>query len=306
MIDQSTIDGYSWFHAIDFGDVASAGRIPPSKPPNYTLFGIYRFLEDIDPTGLDVIDIGTMDGLMAFALKRLGASRVAATDLWDRRQFRMGRELLGYEDEVEYHPGLDIKDMDQRFGDGAFDLMVFAGVLYHLVSPLESLISCRRLLRPDGLLLLETCFEESSNDMHLTFNMGLDPAPFHEPTTYFLPTLAALLALLRTACFDPIAVARLRHGSARVSVLARAARPSAVRNKTEVQRLHDSYVDSPNHFVFRDLFHNLEHQERETSRASYAGEESFETEVDILRYSPEIPLQPRWSPPAGRPSSLTG
>jgi 2-polyprenyl-3-methyl-5-hydroxy-6-metoxy-1,4-benzoquinol methylase len=297
VIDQATIDAHKWFHAIDFGDVSSPGRIPPNRPPNYTLFGIYSFLDAIDIAGLDVIDLGTMDGLMAFMLKRLGASRVAATDLWDRPQFRLAREILAYEDEVEYHTSLDIRDMHERFGDRAFDLMVLGGVLYHLLSPLEALIACRRLLRRDGLLLLETCFDESSQDMHLRFNMGMDPAPFNEPTTYFLPTVPALLALLRTASFDPIRVARLQHGSARVSVLARAVRPSAVRNKTEVQGLHDRYVDSPTHFAFGDTFYSLEHDDQSGSRAIYAGPPSLETEIDVMSYVPSVPLQPTWSRP---------
>jgi SAM-dependent methyltransferase len=296
MSPEALIRNHNWFHAIDFGEVSSPGRIAPSSPPNYTLFGIYNLLEGIDPTGLDVIDIGTMDGLMAFILKRLGARRVAATDLWDREQFRIARELLGYREEVEYHTALDVRDMVNRFGTNTFDVMVLAGVLYHLLSPLESLIQCRRLLRRNGLLFLETCFDGSSEEMTLTYNMGLDPAPFHEPTTYFLPSLPALLALLRTASFDPLAVVRLRHGSSRVSVLAQATRPSDVRDKTELQRLHDTYVDSPHHFAFGDKFYRLEHDEEPPSNSRYTGTSLFESEVDIFSYLPRVPLQPTWTP----------
>jgi SAM-dependent methyltransferase len=295
MSPEALISSHKWFHAIDFGEVSSPGRIAPTRPPNYTLFGIYSFLEGIDPKGLDVIDIGTMDGLMAFILKRLGAERVVATDLWDRQQFRIARDLLGYGDEVEYHTALDVRDMVPRFGTSVFDLMVFAGVLYHLLSPLEYLLYCRRLLRRDGLLLLETCFDDTSQGMSLAFNMGLDPAPVHEPTTYFLPTLPALLALLRTASFDPLAVIKLHHGSPRVSVLARATRPSEVRNKTDLQRLHDDYVDSPKHFAFGDIFYRLEHDEQQPSNSRYTGTSSFESEIDILSYSPRVPLQPTWA-----------
>ena len=144
MVTQAEIEKLGWFHAIDFGDMHSPGRIPPGQPPNFTLFGIYSFLEHVDPNGLDVIDVGTMDGLMAFILKRLGAERVVATDLWDREQFRVARQLLGYDDEIEYHTLLDIKDMADTFGTGRFDIMIFAGVLYHLLSPLEYLLHCRR------------------------------------------------------------------------------------------------------------------------------------------------------------------
>jgi SAM-dependent methyltransferase len=292
VVTQTEIDKLVWYHAIDFGNVRTAGRIPPPQPPNYTLFGIFRFLEYIDVSDLDVIDVGTMDGLMAFALKRLGARRVVATDLWDRDQFRLARRILGYEDEIEYHTHLDIREMPERFGLGGFDALVLAGVLYHLLSPLEYLIHCRQLLKRDGLLLMETCFDPASEDVALRFNMGIDPAPFAEPTTYFLPTLGALLALLRTAAFDPLSVARISGGSNRVSVLARAERPSQVRGKTAVQRMHDSYVDSPNHFAFGNLFHRLEHDEDVPSSVRYVGPESLDGEIDIFDYTPSVPYQP--------------
>lgn len=297
MTDQAALDAHKWFHAIDFGDSVSPGRLPPNQPPNYTLFGIYRFLENIDVAGLDVIDIGTMDGLMAFMTKRLGARRVVATDLWDRAQFRLARDVLGYQDEVEYHTALDISQMYAKFGHGTFDVMILGGVLYHLLSPLEALITCRRLLRRDGLILMETCFDQTSNEMTLRYNMGLDPAPFNEPTTYFLPTLPALLAMMRTASFDPIAIGRLRHGSARVSVLAKAVRPSEVRDKTAVQKLHDTYVDSQTHFAFGDTFYRLQNDDQPASTVRYAGSDSAELEIDVREYVPALPLQPAWTPP---------
>ncbi|MGI9585073.1 MAG: class I SAM-dependent methyltransferase [Acidimicrobiia bacterium] len=294
MVTQAEIDELAWFHAMDLGDFHSPGRIPPSQPPNFSLFGIYQFLEHIDPTGMDVIDIGTMDGLMAFILKELGASRVAATDLWDRTQFRLARDVLGFDD-IEYHTALDIMDMPTRFGTRGFDVMVLAGVLYHLLSPLEYLLHCRQLLRRGGLMLMETCYDETSDEPKLSFNMALDPAPFPEPTTYFLPTLPGLLALLRTASFDPVAVTRLHGGSKRVSVLARASRPSDVRGKTPLQREHDKYVDSPHHFAYGDLFYRLEHDDAPASEVTYAGSVSLDGEVDIFQYRPALPLQPKWS-----------
>ena len=72
-VTQDELDRYSWFHGIDFGNGLSVkGRIPETQPQNYTLFGIYSFLEHIDLKGCRVVDIGTMDGLMAFILKKRG------------------------------------------------------------------------------------------------------------------------------------------------------------------------------------------------------------------------------------------
>lgn len=294
MATQTDIDELDWFHAMDLGTMRTRGRIPPNQPPNFTLFGIFSFLEHIDPKGLDVIDLGTMDGLVAFILKELGASRVVATDLWDRKQFRMARDILGFGSEVEYHTQLNVSDMVDEFGTGTFDLMVFAGVLYHLLSPLESLLHCRRLLRRDALFLIETCYDEESEQSTLRFNMGMEPASFHEPTTYFLPTLPSLLAMLRTASFDPLAVARLKRGTRRVSVLARAVRPSEVREKTPLQRVHDEYVDRRNHFAFGDVFYHLEHGSADPSTAEYSGDHELEDEIDIYSYRPGLPFQPHW------------
>lgn len=292
-VTQDELRELSWFHGIDFGEGLSVeGRIPKSMPQNYSLFGIYSFLEHIDPQGQRVIDIGTMDGLMAFILKSMGAAPVVATDLFDRRQFRLAREVLGYENEVEYHAKLDISHMVQRFGESTFDLAVFSGVLYHLLSPLESLLISRQLLRRNGLLLLETCYDRGSTEPTLRFNMGEISAPIDEPTTFFLPTLSALLAMLRTASFDPLAAIQLRSGAARVSVVARAVRPSEVRNKTALQRRHDSYVDTPNHFAFGDRFHKLERGREMPSTIRYTGPESFSEELDILTYLPRVPFHP--------------
>ena len=128
----------------------------------------------------------------------------------------------------------------------------------------------------------------------MRFNMGIDPAPFPEPTTYFLPTLPALLALLHTASFDPPAVARLRGVSMRISVLARAVRPSDVRGKTPLQHDHDAYVDHPHHDAFGDRFYSLEHDDAARSTVRFTGSESLDGEIDILDYAPGLPLQPRW------------
>ena len=292
-VTQDELRELSWFHGIDFGEGLSVeGRIPKSMPQNYTLFGIYSFLEHIDPREQRVIDIGTMDGLMAFILKNIGAAPVVATDLFDRRQFRLAREILEYENEVEYHAKLDISHMVQRFGESTFDLAVFSGVLYHLISPLEALLICRQLLRRNGLILLETCYDRRSTEPTLRFNMGEISAPFDEPTTYFLPTLSALLSMLRTASFDPLAAIQFRTGSSRVSVVARAVRPSEVRNKTALQRRHDSYVDTPNHFAFGDRFHKLENGRETPSTIRYTGPESLSEELDILTYLPRVPYQP--------------
>ena len=148
-VTQGELDKLAWFHGIDFGGGLSVnGRIPKSQPQNYTLFNVYPFLEHIDLRECRIIDIGTADGLMAFISKKLGGKEVVAGDLFDRRAFRLARRLLGYEDKIEYRTNVDISQLHtiQHLGEGTFDLAVFCGVLYHLMSPLESLLICRQPL----------------------------------------------------------------------------------------------------------------------------------------------------------------
>jgi len=55
-----------WFHSIDFGDFASSGRFAPNEPQNRTLFGVFDLLGKMDLSSGNVLDIGTMDGIVAF------------------------------------------------------------------------------------------------------------------------------------------------------------------------------------------------------------------------------------------------
>ena len=74
-------EAINWFHAIDFGDCQSPGRFKPGTPQNRTLFGVMDMLDRIDLTGLNCLDIGTADGLIAFNMANRGAARVVATDV---------------------------------------------------------------------------------------------------------------------------------------------------------------------------------------------------------------------------------
>ena len=221
----------------------------------------------------------------------MGGGEVIATDLFDRPGFRLARRLIGYEDEVEYHPKIDISQLHtvQRFGEGTFDLAVFCGVLYHLMSPLETLLICRQLLRRNGLLLVGTRYDAGSEAQTLRFNMG-EISATGDPTTYFLPTLPALLAMLRTASYNPVAA--LRTQNSWCGVLAQAVCPSEVRNKTALQQSHDDFLDAHTGVPYKDWFHRLEHGDASPSTIHYAGSEDLEGKINIWAYQPNVPFQP--------------
>ncbi len=300
VVTQEELDRHRWFHGIDFGNGLSVkGRIPETHPQNYTLFGIYSFLEHIDLQGQRALDIGTSSGLMAFILKKKGAAPVVAADINERSlNFELARRVLGYEHEIEFRGGLDISDrslVSSILGENEFDFVMLAGVLYHLLAPLESLFICRSLLRRGGLICVGTGHHSNSTQPVLRYNMADIERGVNEPTTYFLPTLPALLAMLRSASFDPLVAVRMMPGNFWVNVLARAVRPSEVRDKTPLQRLHDDYVGKPNHHLYGNRFYQLEHGQEAPSSIRYTGPEGFDREIDIYNWQPSVPFQPRWS-----------
>lgn len=109
-----------------------------------------------DLTGKTVLDIGAYDGYFSFEFERRNAKRVLAIDSysWDHFKgldcFLAAREF--FKSNVEYRR-LDVSDI--RPDDiGEFDLVLCAGVLYHLENPLLDLKRIRAVTRKQ--LILET------------------------------------------------------------------------------------------------------------------------------------------------------
>jgi 2-polyprenyl-3-methyl-5-hydroxy-6-metoxy-1,4-benzoquinol methylase len=112
----------NWFHAIDFGDYQSLGRFTPGTPQNRTLFGVMDMLDQIDLTGLNCLDIGTADGLIAFNMASRGAARVVATDVPPKGfpSFNTARELLNLD--VEMVGGTTFDNIIDKLGEHVFDV----------------------------------------------------------------------------------------------------------------------------------------------------------------------------------------
>jgi tRNA (mo5U34)-methyltransferase len=150
--------GLNWIHTIDLGD----GYVTPGIWGEQAVIG--QAMNEIDFVGKSVLDIGCWDGGYSFAAERLGASRVYATDLVTERAFmeqptlEVARAALG--SSVVYRPDLSVYDLDQ-LGIRDFDVVIFAGVYYHLKHPILALEAIRRVMRPGGTVLVEGAIDDS-------------------------------------------------------------------------------------------------------------------------------------------------
>lgn len=281
-----------WFHSIDLGSgIVTRGRFGADVPPNYTLYGVQDLLRHVDLSEARCFDVGTMDGLSAFMMKALGAREVVACDLADRPNFAFARERLGLD--VEHRVPVSARDLPRAVGGEGADVIVIAGVLYHVYDPLTVLLACRHALRRGGLLFLETTCMIDDGRPTMWFNMSNDvPFQIPLPNVYWRTSKSALLGMLRFSGFEPLAT---RTVDARVTVVAEARRPADISERGGlVARAQNQY--RAGHYEVAD-FAALDDGEGPTAKVRYAGplDDRF-----LYRglYEPEVPLQPRWEPPS--------
>jgi tRNA (mo5U34)-methyltransferase len=143
----------NWVHAIDLGGgVVTPGLWGRGNPI------IEQALREIDWRGKKILDIGCWDGMYSFLAESLGAAAIYATDLVNQRDyadqptFDVARTLRN--SQALYYPNMSVYDVES-IGVRDFDVIIFAGVYYHLKDPVRALTTLRRLLKPGGQILVE-------------------------------------------------------------------------------------------------------------------------------------------------------
>jgi 2-polyprenyl-3-methyl-5-hydroxy-6-metoxy-1,4-benzoquinol methylase len=175
-----------------------------------------ELLRRLNPTGLDICDIGTAEGMIPILLKRRGARSVVALDAGDSRE-KVQLVQQCYGEGFEYFPRVSlsrVKDFlterarlsgfpDKGTGERGFEVVVLSGLLYHVFSPLHVVGLARTLLRQGGLLILETA--ASSQDRFAQFwNFRGDSWIYRNGTNTWFMTLKLLDHLLRFMKFRPM------------------------------------------------------------------------------------------------------
>lgn len=220
------INGRQWFHTIDLGN----GLVTPGLPPSEVLEGPEAFPA---VRGRTVLDIGAWDGKYSFRAEQAGATRVVAldeyvwrTDFVKRREYWDACEATGVVPSPSHReffdsgltPGKEGFELvkaalDSRVeavvGDfmtmdlamlGTFDVVLFLGVLYHLVNPLGALERLFQLTREVAVIETEAVLVPGHpGRMLLAFYPGGELNGDH--TNWFAPTEAALHAMCRSAGF---------------------------------------------------------------------------------------------------------
>jgi tRNA (mo5U34)-methyltransferase len=138
-----------------------------------------RVMQGVDVSGKRVLDIGCRDGLLSFEAEKRGAVEVIGidNDLSPGVPEFLIRTLKSRA-RIELFNLFDLRP--ESFGQ--FDVVIFAGVLYHLRYPFWALKLIRDVLSPGGVMIVETGVLADANRHALLFCPAREDSPY-EPTS---------------------------------------------------------------------------------------------------------------------------
>jgi 2-polyprenyl-3-methyl-5-hydroxy-6-metoxy-1,4-benzoquinol methylase len=226
-----------WFNAFDFGAFQARGREAPGEPYfNGSLFGTFDLLASLDLRGLNCIDIGSGSGLVAIGMKELGASYVAAADAIPHPAFDVAMEITGHRIDLRMTSATELAR--HRDWIHAFDVVVCSGLLYHLWNPFELVVVARKLLKSNGIFILQSLCV--TDDRAAALYLNTERNVNGDPTTYFVPGVSAMTGMLKAACFDIIAQRNLTRWNKFVAFMARSSiDPDEIKGRApNCQKIH--------------------------------------------------------------------
>jgi len=190
------IAGMEWYHRIDLGQ----GLRTPGRDYDFMWNATMEFMDEVDFTGKRVLDIGCWDGLFSFYAERRGAGEVIATDLDPHATFDLAAEAL--QSKVRFQQCSAYR-LHEAFAPETFDIVMFNGVLYHLMYPLAALVSIQRVMRETGTLLMESAFYNAEHERPFIFvSYGEDELYPGDPSSCTFPTPKAYRYMLNMTLFE--------------------------------------------------------------------------------------------------------
>jgi tRNA (mo5U34)-methyltransferase len=185
--------GMWWWHSIELRPgVVTEGR----KTPEVLATEEEAILGNLRLEGRSVLDIGAWNGYFSLAAKRRGAARVLATDkfAW-RSEWARGRPTIEL---AIRETGLAVETMEldpTEIGPevGAFDVVLFLGVFYHLFDPIAVMQRLRGVTA--GCLMVET--HQDALDQERPMMVFYPGTTLHDdPTNWWGPNVALMRELL--------------------------------------------------------------------------------------------------------------
>ena len=191
---EQRVTALRWFHSLQL----APGVTTPGVTPHEWLAAAADVYFRDDIRGKSFLDVGCWDGFNSFEAERRGAARVLATDhfawrkpCWgNRAAFDLAHETLGSKVEVR---DIDLPELSAETV-GMFDVVLFAGVFYHLRNPFLALEGVAALARQ--ALIVETAIDALDVPRPaMIFYPGYELNG--DKTNWWGPNPACMIALMR-------------------------------------------------------------------------------------------------------------
>jgi len=188
-----------WYYTVQVED----GSIVKGMYPDNYAYPPRMMQRRADLKNMDCLDVGSAEGLLPILAKKSGARNVVATDYTSGEHWKFEYLQDLHNAPVTFHEigrAQNVSGLSSRYPEG-FDYINISGVLYHVTSPIDTLLAARRLLKPNGLMMVSTIYL-SSPDYVMSFN-AMGRYQKHENVFWYL-SLGFLDYMLRMACLQPV------------------------------------------------------------------------------------------------------
>ena len=182
---------YGWGHTIDFGPFVREG-----------LFGrhflvVAGLLDEWDwwprdLSGLAVADVGCFTGGIAAMMAQRRANVVHAVDEVPEHLAQCHVVAEAFQLSAVRTHQQTLYRLEEEIPAGSLDYIVLAGVLYHLSDMLVGLHVLRRLLKPEGWLLIETAAVDEFRYSYANFSRFIGGG-WWEPTALCIQDMLSLM-----------------------------------------------------------------------------------------------------------------
>jgi len=150
----------TWFYEMDLGH----GVITPGAGNREALRARAEIYFGMGIEGKSVLDVGAWDGFYSFEAERRGAARVLAADkfCWTGPTAKAGFDLA--HEALASRVESSVLDIDETTAAnvGHFDIVLFNGIVYHIVDPIHAIIEMSKIAT--GMLSVETFMDMSETD----------------------------------------------------------------------------------------------------------------------------------------------
>jgi 2-polyprenyl-3-methyl-5-hydroxy-6-metoxy-1,4-benzoquinol methylase len=200
-----------WYYSIEI----EPGCFTPGQ--NFNSISVVRdLLRGIDVAGRRCLDIGSMEGVSSVLMSRRGG-HVTAYDRYNcADKIDLVKACTGAN--FTFLGGGQFADLPKL--EKPFDVVVFAGMLYHMFDPMSGLFTARNMVRNGGVILIETAAIDAPG-YRMEFNASGRFYPQPEQSNYWFPTPAMLEFMCRMARLDLLDVSWLPQWDTAVGPLVR-------------------------------------------------------------------------------------